>query len=217
MTNANLETVPPKGLLSRRASQQVCTNATRAADSPVPGSRATKSRVTKHPVQDAQLSGRTRTRVKSSKLSRTMSLRIMAREYVWLWDYRHGVCANAIAIRDGVTVQRVEFGLARALAQENVSTSGTADRPPRLVPLFPIGAYTPQSGCGHKRPIATGSVLCCMVCHCSGLDHHPALQRDPASEPPPESKSTPAPKEPARETRKQRRQRLFGARADAEA
>ena len=69
----------------------------------------------------------------------------MAREYVWLWDYRHGIKPKAIAIREGVTVQRVEFGIDRAQAQEKAGANSTAVRPPRLVPLFPIGSYTPLS------------------------------------------------------------------------
>jgi hypothetical protein len=155
---------------------------------------------------------RTRARVKQSRLSRTtMSLQIMAREYIWLWDHRHGISTKAIAMREGVTVQRVEFGLDRAQAQEKSCANSTAIRPPRLVPLFPIGSYTPLSACGHNRPIVPGSVLCCMVCHRSGVDDHPALERDPLTEPAPEPKPAPAPKKTTRETRKQRRQRVFGA------
>jgi hypothetical protein len=143
-----------------------------------------------------------------------MTLEVVAMEYVWLWDRRHGISVETIAAREGVGVKRVRFGLARAKAQEKgVVTTGTV-RPPRLVPLFPIGAYTPQSTCGHRRPIEAGSALCCMVCHQSGMDRHPALRRDPRSEPAPEPKPKPAPNpiDTQRETRKERRQRLFGAR-----
>ena len=154
---------------------------------------------------------RGRFRAGPSQLSRTMSLRVMAREYVWLWDYRHGLNAQAIAIRDGVKVQRVEFGIARAQAQEKPVDSSTALRPPRLIPFFPIGSYTPLSSCGHHRPIEQGSLLCCMVCHHSGVDDHPALERDPLTEPAPEPKPAPASEKATRETRKQRRQRVFGA------
>ena len=134
----------------------------------------------------------------------------MAREYIWLWDHRHGTSAKAIAIREGVTVQRVEFGLERAQAQEKSCPSNSAVRPPRLVPFFPIGSYTPQSKCGHLRPIDAWSVLCCMVCHQSGVDDHPALKRDPLTEPAPEPKPAAEPRRARRETRKQRRQRMFG-------
>jgi RNA polymerase sigma factor (sigma-70 family) len=81
-------------------------------------------------------------------------------------------------------------------------------RPPTLVPLFPIGAYTPSATCAHRRPITPGSVLCCMVCHQSGVDAHPLLQRDPRTDPRPEQKPAPAPKPGAIETRRQRRARL---------
>jgi hypothetical protein len=154
---------------------------------------------------------RARRRAELSQLSRTLSLRVMAREYVWLWDYRHGLNAQAIAIRDGVKVQRVEFGIARAQAQDKPNDTSTAIRPPRLEPFFPIGSYTPHSSCGHYRPIEPGSVLCCMVCHRSGVDDHPTLVRDPLTEPPPEPKPAPVPKKATRETRKQRRQRVFAA------
>lgn len=148
------------------------------------------------------------------KTSREMTLEIAAKEYVWLWDRRHGSSVETIAAREGVSIARVRFGLARARAQEKGPVTTRAVRPPRLVPLFPIGAYTPQSACAHRRPIERGSSLCCMVCHKSGMDRHPALRRDPRSEPAPEPKLRPiADKvlDPG-ETRKQRRQRLFGAR-----
>jgi hypothetical protein len=136
-------------------------------------------------------------------------------EYVWLWDRRHGSSVQAIAAREGVSIGRVRFGLARARAQEKGVVTTRSIRPPRLVPLFPIGAYTPQSTCAHRHPIEAGSSLCCMICHQSGMDRHPALRRDPRTEPVPEPKPTLAPTrvETQRETRKERRQRLFGARA----
>ncbi|MGO9471071.1 MAG: hypothetical protein ACLQVF_43825 [Isosphaeraceae bacterium] len=146
------------------------------------------------------------------RLSRQMSLEIAAREYVWLWDRRHGISIEAIAAREGRSITRVRFGVARARAQEKCTATTSAVRPPRLVPLFPIGAYTPHSDCAHRRQIEPGSSLCCMVCHASGMDRHPALRRDPRTDPAPEPKPQAAP-EPAwnaPETRKERRQRLFG-------
>jgi hypothetical protein len=134
----------------------------------------------------------------------------MAREYVWLWDVRHGVSTSEIAIREGINVQRVRFGITRARALEKSSSNDTAIRPPLLIPLFPIGPYTPQSACGHHRPIEAGSLMCCMVCHCSGIDDHPGLLRTPLTDPAPEPKPARAPKQTIGETRKQRRQRMFG-------
>jgi hypothetical protein len=49
---------------------------------------------------------------------------------------------------------------------------------PKLVPLFPLGSFTPESRCPHHAPIERGSVLCCMICHSSGQDNHPALKCD---------------------------------------
>jgi hypothetical protein len=89
-------------------------------------------------------------------------------------------------------------------------------RLPRLVPLFPIGPFTPQADCGHHGPLRHGSVFCCMVCSQSGMDGHPGLARDPRTDPKPDPKPAPAPASPAkaggRETRKQRRRRLYAAR-----
>jgi len=43
------------------------------------------------------------------------------------------------------------------------------------MPLFPVASFVPGSACPHHGPIREGSVLCCMVCHQSGLDAHPSL------------------------------------------
>ena len=40
-----------------------------------------------------------------------MTLADVAREYIWLWDKRHGVSTQTIATRAGVSVRRVQFGL----------------------------------------------------------------------------------------------------------
>lgn len=81
-------------------------------------------------------------------------------------------------------------------------------RSPRLIPLFPIGPFTPGSACPHHGPIRSGSVFCCMVCSQSGMDGHPALKRDPRTDPRPEPKPAARVKISARETRKERRRRL---------
>lgn len=158
---------------------------------------------------------RTRVMIRK-KLSRRMNLENSVRESIWLWDSRHGIDAKEIAIREGVSVRRVQFGLARARSQEVHSVQRDLCRPPRLVPLFPVGPYTPQSLCGHHQPIERGSVFCCMICHTSGQDDHPALQRDPRIDPRRDTKPASSQKafcseKTYRETRRQRRQRLFGA------
>jgi hypothetical protein len=38
----------------------------------------------------------------------------MSRDFGWLWDRRHGMTAEFIAERDGVTVRQVQDGIARA-------------------------------------------------------------------------------------------------------
>src|SRR5271165_5486031 len=50
---------------------------------------------------------RTRTRRRRVRARATISLAAMAREYIWLWDVRHGICINEIAMREGVTSRRV--------------------------------------------------------------------------------------------------------------
>jgi hypothetical protein len=144
-----------------------------------------------------------------ARLSRRLTLAIAAKEYIWLWDFRHGISVKAIASREDLSLRRVRFGLARAEAHERGYCNDAAVKPPRLVPLFPIGSYTPLSGCRHKQPIQTGSLLCCMVCHESGLDGHPALQRDPRTDPAPEPTPPSKPASLAKETRRKRRERQF--------
>jgi hypothetical protein len=159
---------------------------------------------------------RGRGRGAARRSSRTLTLAVAAREYVWLWDYRHGVSPEEIAIHEGLSVHRVRLGLDRARAQDNgesrvLRASASGIRSPRLIPMFPLGPYTPQSTCGHRRMLRLGSLFCCMVCHRSGIDGHPALLRDPRTDPSPEPKPAPAPPKPARETRKVRRARQFAA------
>ena len=87
---------------------------------------------------------------------------------------------------------------------DSVVKSSSPRRVPRLVPLFPVVPFTPGSACSHHGPIPWGSVLCCMVCHRSGLDGiAPGLQRSPATDPKPDPK--PAATKPGKLTRKEKR------------
>jgi hypothetical protein len=155
-----------------------------------------------------------------------LTLEVAARDYVWLYDYRHGIGYREIAARDGVGIRQVQRGVERARALEKNSSKDdliedlkpgrTGDPGFRLIPLFPIGAFTPETPCPHHGSIGRGSRLCCMVCHASGMDDHPGLRRDPEADPAPEPEPAPAsdcaePSRPerSRETRKQRRRRLF--------
>jgi hypothetical protein len=157
---------------------------------------------------------------------RTLTLAVAAREYIWLYDRQHGAGISEIAAREGLPVDRVKYGLMRARALDKKTSRDSRTGPsglvadiahaPRLIPLFPIGPYTPQSACPHLQPIEPGSTLCCMVCHSSGMDAHPALRRDPRTDPAPEPEAETAakrdlPREAGElhETRKQRRRRMF--------
>ncbi len=144
---------------------------------------------------------------------RRQSLADAAREYIWLYDRRHGLTLQAIADASHVSIGRVRAGLARAEAAEAAPDPVPNPLrlvPPRLMPLFPVGSYTPLSDCPHHGAIRPGSILCCMVCHQTGQDAHPALQRDGKTDPVPDSKpTTMGPPDP--QTRKARRARMQAA------
>lgn len=151
-----------------------------------------------------------------------LTLEVAARDYMWLYDYRHGVSLKEIAGYEGLTVAEVQRGVERSKAQESklsrddviegLKSGRLEDMGFRLIPLFPVSALTPQSACPHHGAIESGSRLCCMVCHGSGMDDHPAMQRDPKIDPSPESGLEPAAAPPSqsgesKETRRQRRRR----------
>lgn len=160
------------------------------------------------------------------KGKRPLTLAVAAQEYVWLYDSRHGTSCQIIANRDRVSVHQVRRGIKRAAAleakfakddlTEQIKPGRWGDVGCRLVPLFPIGPFTPQSACPHHEAIERGSRFCCMVCHASGMDDHPGLRRDPQTDPAPEPDPAPAPaiaeadlSDSSRETRRQRRRRRF--------
>jgi hypothetical protein len=158
-----------------------------------------------------------------------------AREALWLDEVRRGHTLKQIARREGVGWQRIQQGVLWARRREAAARSRESrirdilrkwDRHrtidpaglegedargyPLLLPLFPIGAFTPHSQCPHHGPIRAGSVFCCMVCNRSGMDAHPALQRDPRTDPRPDPKPA-ASAGAAKKTRKERRRRLQAA------
>lgn len=169
------------------------------------------------------------------------------RDEEWLRLHEAGRPTAELAEESGVSVQLLRRALSRARKEREsrirdnhdasvVSVDGEADADPassgpqrpwwlELVPMFPVGSFTPASECPHKGPIQEGSLLCCMVCSASGMDGHPALTRDPATDPRPEPKS-PRPRRAGSttpdavllnssstaagsETRRQRRSRVF--------
>ena len=97
-----------------------------------------------------------------------------ATEYIWLYDVRHGVSVSEIARRAGYSIGAVRAGLRRARAAD----AGSAPRLPvndrpdmgrRLIPLFPIGAFTPRSECPH-RGVLPPRPFVCMTCDASYKD-----------------------------------------------
>jgi len=75
-----------------------------------------------------------------------------------------------------------------------------------LVPLFPVNGFTPESPCPHHGPLPEGSALCCMACHKSGMDDHPAIRRDRRFDPRPDDPALMAVAlEASRDARRERR------------
>ncbi|WP_337174793.1 sigma factor-like helix-turn-helix DNA-binding protein [Paludisphaera sp.] len=164
------------------------------------------------------------------------------RDAEWLRLREEGMSIAELAEEAGMSERHVKRALSRARKAEEdrfrdapdaTSDEGDSSEPasaaPRtpwwmeLVPLFPVTSFTPQSECPHRGPLPEGSLLCCMVCSASGIDGHPAMKRDPATDPRPEPKSRPKRRAdearsetPAKEagstpeTRRQRRFRVFG-------
>jgi hypothetical protein len=158
-----------------------------------------------------QLDTHRRIALKSRFCKQRPTLDTSISEYVWLYDSHRSVNAKKRALRERKRAQNIPATLARGRAALQI-----VHRPPRLVPLFPFGSYTPHSKCAHHGPIERGSVFCCMVCHASGQDDHPALQHTYSVEPGsdvkredifPSSKYSNQKVFP--ETRKERRKRLF--------
>jgi hypothetical protein len=163
----------------------------------------------------------------------SLTLEVAAKDYIWLYDFRRGIGCSKIAAVEGVNVRQVQEGIERARKLErkgskdalieDLKPGGLGDIGFRLTPLFPIGSFTPQSTCPHRNPMKRGSGFCCMVCHASGMDDHPGLRRDPATDPSLEPETAEESVEVAGrpvaspETRKQRRRRQFAEAIAAQA
>ncbi len=170
-------------------------------------------------------------RAAEESVPESLTLEVAARNYVWLYDFRRGIGCQKIAIQEGITAREVRDGIEQALLLDKGFSRDMvlADLQPghgtdlgfHLTPMFPIGAFTPQSSCPHGgESLRHGSKLCCMVCHTSGMDGHPGLRLDPATDPTPEPESLdaalsvsvePSNEVARRETRRERRRRLFEA------
>jgi hypothetical protein len=154
--------------------------------------------------------------VSEDRLSKKRPLDTSVGEILWLRDHRHTIVKKP-AVRERVNAQAVHLTLPQARVVHLGGFFQDARRPPQLVPLFPAGNYTPNSQCGHYEPIERGSVFCCMVCHASGQDDHPALRKNCSvklnSKVGREAtfRGKNSNQRISLETRKQRRQRLFSA------
>ncbi len=145
-------------------------------------------------------------------MARRSAQRFDVRHLVWLKRQEAGWSVKDIAADAGVSVRSAQLGL--KLARDRASRAANADAAPsrpvlpwwRMRPTFPIGAFTRESKCPHHGPIRPGSDLVCMVCHGSGLDDHPGMVRDAATDPRPEPKPRAAP-EPTTTTEPTRRRR----------
>lgn len=101
------------------------------------------------------------------------------RRFVWLDLNESGNPTASIARRFNVPLRTVqhEIQLARGEVAAFLQTKVLIS-PPKLVMFYPFNGFTPKSKCRHDVvPIPEGSVMCCGVCHRSGQDRHPALQR----------------------------------------
>jgi hypothetical protein len=116
----------------------------------------------------------------------SLSLSVLAREYDWLWDHRHGRSIVDIAADVDRSVEHVRRAIERArdfTARFEPRRRSAVDYKLDLVPLFPIGPFTPTSRCPHRGAIPPAPFVC-MVCHRSYLDAGPLLRiAEPA--PPP--------------------------------
>lgn len=129
----------------------------------------------------------------------------------WLQLRAAGWLDSDIADDAGVGIHKVAqlcSVVAQALAREGRAPSQARD--PRMALLLPVGPLTPASPCPHSGPIPRGERVVCLVCHASGLDGvHPALVRNPRTDPKPERKV--AEKPAAEPTRRQKRAMLVEA------
>ena len=108
--------------------------------------------------------------------------------FLWLDLVERGCTTATIAARWKVSRVSVELAIEEARAQ--VAAFVEARRlmtPPPLYLTFPIAGLFPSSTCPHDRvPMPDGSLGCCAVCHQSGRENHPVLDRFPAFEPKPD-------------------------------
>jgi hypothetical protein len=129
----------------------------------------------------------------------------------WLALQRAGHKPAEIARTLRIRPSKVYAGISAArLREARNGSAALVPRPPRLVPYFgpsckPMALLTCADV--HPRgPMPKGSSGICMAKHCTGIEGHPALYRDPATDPKPDPKPSAA-KAKAKPTRRQKRRR----------
>jgi hypothetical protein len=130
-----------------------------------------------------------------------------SRAFLWINRQDNGWTTKKIARYAGVTIRTVQMEIAWVRAQIKAwEAKQKAIRIPRLRLFFPVAGLVPNSAC-HCTPTnhIPGSKLCCAVCHRSGIDDHPGLQREPILEPHPEPVYRPPATNATKLTRKKRR------------
>ncbi len=153
--------------------------------------------------------------IHNSRLGKKLTLDSPVGDFVWLRDP-----SEETRRKESTVVERfnAETSVATFLHRRSVRRRNSFRdnrRLPQLIPLFPVGNYTPDSECGHCEPIQEGSAFCCMICHMSGQDEHPALRKSCLIKLNSGVKRDTAlgrkcsKQRISLETRKQRRQRLF--------
>ena len=127
---------------------------------------------------------------------------------VWICYRMHAVTGAPVDIT-GLDLDQLATRL-DDLANAFDERENRKPRLPKLVPFFPITSFVPSSPCPHRGAIRVGSVLCCAVCHKSGINGHPLLQPS-ADDPKPERRKTPRVAKPSKVlTRKEKRFRIYG-------
>ena len=88
--------------------------------------------------------------VAGTSTARAWTLEVAARDYIWLYDFRHGVGLSEIAAREGVTVRQVREGLERARALDRNRLERQSDRESQVEPAgrsrLPFDPALPDRG-----------------------------------------------------------------------
>lgn len=131
-------------------------------------------------------------------------------EDAWLALQRAGYKPADIARTLRIRPSKVYAGISEArLREARNGSAAMVPRLPRLVPCYgssckPMALLT-CADVHPNGPIPKGSRCVCMAKHCTGIEGHPALQRDPVTDPKPEPKLRAKPK--AKPTRREKRNR----------